>query len=75
MNCCGRKNTSRNWLGHGAKTRATPSVTDVIVDGPTLITYKSDGTSQELDVPVLNAKKLNLVNASGTRRVATVYIP
>lgn len=75
MNCCGRKNSSRNWLGAGGRTTATPAVTDVIVDGPTLITYKSDGSSQELDVPVLGAKTINFVNASGTEHVATVYIP
>lgn len=75
MNCCGRKDKSRNWLGHGAQTKAEPSVNDVIIDGPTLITFKSDGTSQYVHVPVLNAKKINFFNASGTTKVATVYVP
>lgn len=75
MKCCGRKNTSRNWLGVGGSTRATPAVTGVLVDGANLVTFKDDGTSQELNVPVLGAKQLNFVNASGTETVATVYAP
>ena len=59
----------------GGNTRATPAVTDVIVDGENLVIFKDDGTSQELNVPVLGAKQLNFVNASGTETVATVYTP
>ena len=59
----------------GGNTRATPAVTDVIVDGENLVISKDDGTSQELNVPVLGAKQLNFVNASGTETVATVYTP
>lgn len=75
MNCSCRTNTSHNWLDHGVVTKKTPAVTDVIVDGENIITFKDDGTSQELNVPVLGAKTLRILNTSGKVHIATVYTP